>query len=116
MIVYVVSQASGSSSAKDRSRQNSYSPAIASSPPSQRRMKNGCLRGLPWALTAVGLTCHSYQPPAGTRHRREAAARENDDLSRSVSARALVIRSPTLTSLDQAGTSPHVSNRNWRAV
>src|SRR5450759_1592369 len=77
-------------------------------------MKNGCLRGLPLASTAVGLTCHSYQPSAGTRHRRKAAARTNDDLSRSDSERALVIRSPTFTSWDQLGTSPQVSKRSWR--
>src|SRR5674476_566253 len=114
MIVYVVSQASGSSSASDVSRQNSYSPAIASEAPSDRWMKNGCLRGLPLPSTAVGLNCHSYQPSAGTRHRRAAAALANDDLSRSDSERALVIRSPSLTSLDQLGTNPQVNNRSWR--
>src|SRR5450759_363259 len=77
-------------------------------------MKNGCLRGLPSASTAVGLTCHSYQPSAGTRHRRKAAARANDDLHRSDSDRALVIRSPTLASGAQLGTNPHVSRRSWR--
>src|SRR6185436_15723632 len=101
MIVYVVSQASGWSSARDRSRQNSYSPAIARRAPSDRWTKNGCLRGLPLASTAVGLACHSYQPSAGTRHRRAAAVRAKDGLSSSDSERALVIRSPTLTSLAQ---------------
>src|SRR5450631_1938763 len=114
MIEYVVSQASGSVSARDLSRQNSYNPAIAIGLPSLRWMKNGCLRGLPLASRAVGLTCHSYQPSAGTRHRRKAAARANDDLSSSDSARALIIRRPTLTSADQLGTSPQVSRRSWR--
>src|SRR5450759_292932 len=77
-------------------------------------MKNGCLRGLPLPSRAVGLTCHSNQPSAGTRHRRAAAARANDDLSRSDSERALVIRSPSLTSLDQLGTNPQVNSRSWR--
>src|ERR1035437_1379811 len=114
MMAYVVSHASGSSSARDLSRQNSYNPAIAIGPPSLRCRKNGCLRGLPLASTTVGLTCHSYQPSAGTRHRREAAARANDDLPRSDSERALVIRSPTLASGAQLGTNPHVSRRSWR--
>src|SRR5450759_4469929 len=114
MTVYVVSHAAGSSWAMDLSSQNSYSPAIATSAPSERWMKNGCLRGLPLASTAVGLTCHSYQPSAGTRHRRTAAARANADLSRSDSERALVSRIPTLTSLHQLGTRPQVNRRSWR--
>jgi hypothetical protein len=77
-------------------------------------MKKGCLRGLPRVSVAVGLTCHSYQPEAGTSARREAAALANADFSRTDSARALIIRSPTLTSLAQLGTSPHVSRRSWR--
>src|SRR5665811_1161885 len=100
MMQYVVSQASGSSSARDLSRQNSYNPAIAIGAPSLRWMKNGCLPGLPFGSRAVGLTCHSYQPSAGTRHRRTAAARAKEDAVRRDSVRALVIRSPTLTSLD----------------
>src|SRR5665811_405248 len=53
-------------------------------------------------------------PADGTRHRRAAAALAKDDVSRSDSERALVIRSPSLTSLDQLGTSPHVNSRSWR--
>src|SRR5664280_2617669 len=114
MMANVLSQASGSSSGMDLSRQNSYNPAIAIGRPSLRWMKKGCLRGLPLASSAVGLTCHSYQPSAGTRQRREAAALANEGLSSTDSARALVIRSPTLTSPDQLGTSPHVSRRSCR--
>ena len=62
----------------------------------------------------TGDFCHSYQPWAGTRHRRDAAAFANDPFSRTDSARALIIRIPILTSLAQLGTSPHVSNRSWR--
>ena len=77
-------------------------------------MKNGCLRGLPLASTAVGETCHSYHPWAGTRHRRESAALAKAPLPSTDSARALVMRSPIVTSLDHAGTRPQVSSRSWR--
>src|ERR1035437_6426097 len=90
MTQYVLSQESGSSSARDLSRQNSYNPAIAIGAPSLRWMKKGCLRGFPLASRAVGLTCHSYQPSAGTRHRRQAAALANEALTRTDSQRALV--------------------------
>src|SRR6478609_749654 len=73
-------------------------------------MKKGCLRGLPLASTAVGETCHSYQPSAGTMHRRERAALANaplPPLPRTDSARAFVMRSPILTSsVDSVDSSP----------
>ena len=62
----------------------------------------------------VGDFCHSYQPAAGTRHRRVAAALANEPFSSTDSARALIIRMPTLVSLAQLGTRPHVSSRSWR--
>src|SRR6478735_5713357 len=77
-------------------------------------MKKGCLRGLPLASTAVGDTCHSYQPSAGTMHRRDRAALAKAPLPRTDSARAFVMRSPILTSLDQDGTRPQVRSRSWR--
>ena len=42
------------------------------------------------------------------------AALANAPLSSRVSARALIIRIPTLVSLAQLGTSPQVSSRSWR--
>ena len=77
-------------------------------------MKNGCLRGLPLASLTVGDFCHSYQPSAGTRQRRVAAALANDAFSSTDSARALIICMPTLVSLAQLGTRPQVSSRSWR--
>src|SRR6478736_1504531 len=78
-------------------------------------MKKGCLRGLPLASTAVGETCHSYHPSAGTRQRRERAALAKAPLPSTDSARAFVMRRPVETSLDHGGTRPHVSIRSWRA-
>ena len=53
-----------------RTRRAPAKPTLA---PSARWMKKGCLRGLPFASTAVGDFCHSYQPSAGTMQRRERA-------------------------------------------
>src|ERR671913_789390 len=87
---------------------------MATVAPSTREVKNGCLRGFPLASTTVGDACHSYQPRAGTRQRRVARARANAGLSATDSTRALIIRAAPLVSLDQLGTSPHVSRRSWR--
>ena len=78
-------------------------------------MKNGCLRGLPLASIATGDFCHSYQPCAGHQAASGlAAALANAPFSSTDSARALIIRIPTLMSLAQLGTRPHVSSRSWR--
>ncbi len=114
-MVKVDSQARGSSeSSTAGSRQCSKSPPKATGPPSPRWMKKGCLRGRPLASRAVGDTCHSNHPSAGTRHRRRKAARAKAPLPRTVSARALIIRSPVVGVFDHEGTSPQVSSRSCR--
>ena len=60
-----------------RTRRDRRSPPTL---PSARWVKNGCLRGLPLASLTAGDFCHSYQPSAGTRQRRDAAALANDAL------------------------------------
>ena len=44
---YVASQAAGSSASREGSRHSSYTPASASTPPSEEVTKNGCWRGRP---------------------------------------------------------------------
>ena len=114
MIVYVVSQARGSSV-----RDAAVAPELVQAGEGQRATvgavdEERLLARLALGVLAVGLTCHSYQPSAAPAARREAAALANADFSSTDSARALIIRSPTLTSLAQDGTSPQVSRRSWR--
>src|SRR5688572_17178086 len=71
-------------------------------------MKYGCFVG------ESSLLAHSYQPSAGTRHRRVAAAFLNAGLSVSDSTRALSTRLPTDGSLAQEGTRPQRTARSSR--
>jgi hypothetical protein len=66
------------------------------------------------ASVSVGDFCHSYQPSAGTRQRRDFAARLKAGFSRTESARELIIRLPILTSLAQLGTRPQFTMRSCR--
>src|SRR5262245_43588840 len=71
-------------------------------------MKNGCLT-LPSRF-------HSYQPSAGTRHRRLATEVRNAEVVAAFSDRALIIREPIDLSLAHAGISPHRMTRRLRTV
>src|SRR5215467_2005814 len=82
-------------------------PPNTNGSPSRLVMKYGCFR--------PAVRAHSYQPSAGTRHRR----RSNDGAKArdvaTVSARALIIRAPPRASADQAGTRPHRATASTRA-
>src|SRR5882757_5078418 len=98
-VVTIVQLTSHSPSSRD-GRQNSYSPANASSEPSRGVMKYGC-----FPATSSN-RFHSNQPSAGTRQRRAAAAFLNAPDVTSVSARALSSRDPIEGSFAQDGISP----------
>src|SRR4051812_49818161 len=91
--VQVQRNRSGSSSSRVGSRQISYRPAIAITPPSAGRMKNGCFSGLP-ALVFCSVGYHSKYPSAGSRHRRGGEGRREGGLSWAGSLPAVVIFFP----------------------
>src|SRR6185437_8884432 len=69
-------------------------------------MKYGCFPFFP--------RTHSYQPSAGTRHRRRSNALANALDVATVSARALIIRAPARGSLAQCGSRPQRATFRWR--
>src|SRR5262245_45413512 len=71
-------------------------------------MKYGCL--------APAVRSHSYQPSAGTRHRRCANGTPNARDVVTVSARALIMRAAPEVSGDHAGTRPHLATVSTRAT
>src|SRR5262245_11802108 len=82
-------------------------PPNASVSPSSRVMKYGCF--LPFEAR------HSYQPSAGTRHRRCANGWANARDAATVSDRALIILAAPEESVAQDGTSPHRATDRTRS-